>query len=237
MIVGVLVPIAVLVALIIAAAYMFSRGREAIAFDPRTLLRLYVYIASLAAVVIFTIGLGSVVNFALANAVGNELIYGGPGPGPVASLTFHCPPDAVGKGCVEPTPEQLEQQRVAQKLQVDRRRDEDLIRGITNTVAGALFWGVHFYARRGLADPPSSPQWRMYLMIGTVTFGLATLVLLPAGIYQVLSNALLAATPNTFRSAADSLGGGIVALPIWLVYLRLLVRDFRSGNVSEGSRA
>ncbi len=224
--VGVLVPIAVLVALVVAAAYMFSRGKEAISFDPRTLLRLYVYIASLAAVVIFTIGLGSVVNVALSGAFGTDFIYGGPGPGPVA-LTFRCSPESVAKGCVEPTPEQLEQQRIAQKQQVDRRRDEDLIRGITNTVAGVLFWGVHFYARRLLADPPSSPQWRMYLMTGTVAFGLATLVLLPTGLYQALSNRLIPATPNTFRQSADSLGGGIVALPVWLAYLRLLVGDFR----------
>lgn len=64
-------------------------------------------------------------------------------------------------------------------------------------------------------------------MLGTVVFGLSTIVLLPTGVYQALSNVLLSTPENYFRQGADALGGGIVSLPIWLIYLRLVVSEFR----------
>src|SRR5205814_8830315 len=105
----------------------------------------------------------------------------------------------------------------------------DLSRGVTSTVFGARFWGAHWLARRGLGetDPSTSALRRGYLMLGTIVFGLATIVLLPTGIYQALANALLSTPQNFFRQGADSLGGGIVSLPIWLIYLRLVVTEFR----------
>jgi len=224
---GLLAPIAVLGALALVIILFVQRGREGVDLSPRGILRLYLYLASLAGIVVLALGLASVVNYGLARAAGDEFIYGGPGP--VASITFQCPPEAVGKGCVEPTPEQLEQQRIAQKMQTDRRRDEDLIRGITFTVFGALFWGAHWAARRGLgeADAAMTGLRRGYLMLGTVVFGLSTIVLLPTGIYQALSNVLLTTPQNYYRQGADALGGGIVSLPIWLVYLRLVVNELR----------
>ncbi|MFN2520735.1 MAG: hypothetical protein ABR525_06805, partial [Candidatus Limnocylindria bacterium] len=90
-----------------------------------------------------------------------------------------------------------------------------------------------FGARRGLVgtDEPVSPIRRSYLLLGTVIFGLATIVLLPSGTYQALSNMLLPAQPNAFRPGmSDSLGGGIAALPVWLLFLWQLIRDFRGGE-------
>lgn len=229
MIVGILAPAAILGAFALIVALLIQRGRGSLELSPRGILRLYLYIASLAGIVVLTIGLGSVVNYGLARGAGDEFIYGGPGP--VAPIIARCPPGAVEKGCVEPTPEQLEQQRLAQKVQTERRRDEDLIRGLTFGVFGALFWAAHVAARRGLgeADPATSALRRGYLMLGTIVFGLGTIVLLPTGIYQALANVLLATPQNFFRQGADALGGGIVALPIWLIYLRLAVTDLRRG--------
>jgi hypothetical protein len=137
---------------------------------------------------------------------------------------------------VEPGPAQQEQilrqqEQIArqQDQQRERRRNEDLIRGLTFTAFGALFWGAHWMARRGLgeADDATSSLRRGYLMLGTVVFGLATIVLLPTGIYQALANAILPAPENVFRQGADALGGGLVSLPIWLIYLRLVVTELR----------
>lgn len=227
MIVGILAPIAVVGAVALIVILFLQRGREGVDLSPRGILRLYLYLASLAGIVVLALGLASVVSYGLARAAGDELIYGGPGP--VASIVVRCPPEAVGRGCVEPTPEQLEQQRIAQKAQTERRRDEDLIRGVTFTAFGALFWGAHWAARRGLgeAEAVMSGLRRGYLMLGTVVFGLSTIFLLPTGIYQALSNVLLATPQSFFRQGADALGGGIVSLPIWLVYLRLVVADIR----------
>ncbi|HEX9437866.1 MAG TPA: DUF5671 domain-containing protein [Candidatus Limnocylindria bacterium] len=226
MILGVLAPIAVLATLALIVVLFLQRGREGIDLSPRGILRLYLYLASLAGIVVLAIGLASIVNYGLARAVSLEFIYGGAGPVPAM---VRCPPEAIGKGCVEPTPEQLEQQRVQMKQQTERRRDEDLIRGITFTVFGAIFWIAHWTARRGVGevDATMSGLRRGYLMLGTIVFGLATIILLPTGIYQALSNVLLATPETFFRQGADALGGGIVALPIWLIYLRLVVTEFR----------
>jgi hypothetical protein len=225
MIFGVLIPAAILGAIALVVVLIVQRARGGTDLTPRNLLRLYLYIASLAGIVVLTIGLASAVNWALANAAGNEFIYGS-FPRPIAAP---CPPEAVGKGCVNPSAEQIALQRRQQDEQSQRRRDEDLIRGVTFTVFGALFWGAHWIARRGLgdADTATSALRRGYLMLGTVVFGLSTIVLLPTGLYQALANVLLPASDNVFRQGADALGGGIVSLPIWLIYLRLVVTEFR----------
>ena len=117
------------------------------------------------------------------------------------------------------------------RRELDRRRGDELIRGITFTVFGALFWGAHYMARRGVmgVDELSSGLRRGYLLIGTVIFGLSTVVLLPTGIYQALSYLILPAESGVFRpGAGDSLPGGLVTLPIWLIYLWLVVRDVRA---------
>ncbi|MBI2772905.1 MAG: hypothetical protein HYX56_00205 [Chloroflexi bacterium] len=226
MTVGILTAAAILGGIALIAMAFLQRGREGVELSPAGLLRLYLYIASLAGVVVFTIGLASVVNFGIARVAGDEFIYGGQVFGPIVRPA--CPPGTIEKGCVEPTPEQLEQQRIQQKQQTDRRRNEDLIRGITFAVFGALFWVAHYAARRGLGtEGLALGLRRVYLLVGTIVFGLATVVLLPTGVYQALANALLATPENYYRQGADSLGGGIVTLPIWLMYLRLVVGDFR----------
>jgi hypothetical protein len=226
MIFGVLAPIAIIGTFGLLIVLFLQRGREGVDLSPRGILRLYLYLASLAGIIVLALGLASVVNYGLARVAGDAFIYGGPGPVPAQ---VRCPPDVAGKGCVEPTPEQLEQQRIQQKQQTDRRRDEDLIRGITFTVFGAVFWGAHWSARRALgeAEAAMSGLRRGYLMLGTIIFGLSTIILLPTGIYQALANVLLTTPESFFRQGADALGGGIVSLPIWLIYLRLVVTEFR----------
>jgi len=227
---SILVPIVVLGILGFLAFAFFQRGRDGFDLTPRGLLRLYLYIASLAAVIVFAAGLASVTNAAIASAFGTELVYGGSQAGPF--IARPCPPGAVG--CVEPTPEQqaqqLAQQRRMEQEQRERRRAEDLIRGGTFTVFGAIFWLAHWAARRGIIGPEErgSPLWRAYLMLGTAIFGLTTVIALPTGVYQALAGALLPVTEfGSYRQGADSLGLGLVALGAWLIYLRLAVRELR----------
>ncbi len=220
---GVLVTAAVLGTIVLLVALFVQRGTGS--FTPRAILRLYLYIGSLAGILALAIGLASILNYGIARVAGTEFVYGGV-PSAVAPPT--CPPGATG--CVEPTPAQLERGRVQQEQEQERRRDEELIRGLTFTFFGALFWGAHWAARRGLAEEEAGGGLRRgYLMLGTAVFGLGTIVLLPTGVYQALANALLRTPDNVFRPGADTLGGGIVALAVWLIYLRLAVADLRRG--------
>lgn len=226
MITSILFPIAFLALLAVMAVVFFQR-RDAIDLSPRGLLRTYLYLASLAGIITLAIGLASLANYGIAVAFGSDVIYGG---SPVARQAIaRCPPGATG--CVELTPADLELQRRQEKEGRDRRHAEDLLRGLTFTAFGGLVWGAHWVARRGLdADEGASGLRRAYLMLGTVIFGLATVIMLPTGTYQALSAAILPADQFTYRHPADQLGGGLACLPIWLLFLTLLRRDFRSGS-------
>src|SRR5439155_1272899 len=79
---------------------------------------------------------------------------------------------------------------------------------------------------------------RGYLLLGTVIFGIATVILLPTGIYQALSYLILPADQGVFRQGAgDSLPGGVVTLVVWLIYLWLVVRDVRSAPAMPATTA
>lgn len=229
MITSILFPIAFLALLVVLAIVFFQR-RDAIDLSPRGLLRSYLYLASLAGLITLAIGLASLANYTIGAAFGSEVIYGG-SPKPALAAP-RCPPGATG--CVEPTPADIELQQRQEREQRDRRQAEDLLRGLTFTTFGVLVWGAHWAARRGLdADEGASGLRRAYLMVGTVIFGLATVIMLPTGMYQALASAILPVDQFTYRQPADSLGGGIACLPIWLLFLTMLRRDFR-GRASPG---
>jgi hypothetical protein len=223
-IIGVLVSAALLGILLFFVILFVQRGREGIDLSPAGLLRVYLHVASLAGVVAVVIGLASLTNSALAATAGHQFVYGG-ATGLVEPFR-RCPPGVPG--CVDPTPEELARREVQERQQRERQRGEELIRGITFAVLGTLFWGAHYAARRASGgEDATSPVRRSYLLVGAIVFGLAVIVLLPTGVYQALSFALLPSTEDFFRQGAEPLGGGLAALPIWLAYLWLVVREFR----------
>lgn len=223
---GIVISVAVVGALVLAIGLFVQRGREGVDLSPRSLLRVYLYVASIAGVIVAAGGLAALLTVGLAaTPLGRDTIYGGQPRFAVAPVPVEkCPP---GVSCPQaPAPEEQRRQLAAQQ---DRLAGEDLIRGVTFTVFGAIFFGAHWVARRALAiDERRSLLRRAYLMLGTLAFGLATIALLPSGVTTAATNALLTAPPEIYRPpAGESLAGGIVSLAIWLVYLRLAVGDFR----------
>ncbi len=227
MFVGLVAAGAALGVLVLIVALFVQRGREGIDLSPRGLLRAYLYAGSFAGLVALVFGLAAVGNFVLASAAGNDVVYGAP-PVPRPAIAPACPPNFPN--C--PQPPSPDEQLKRQAEQNERRRNEDLLRGITFTVFGAVFYGAHYAARRGIvgADEQGGLR-RAYLMLGTAVFGLATVVLVPTGLYQLLANAILPASPDIFhQGVSDSLMPGLVSLVVWLVFLRLVVADFRRGT-------
>jgi hypothetical protein len=224
---GVLTVLAVLGGIVLVVVLFMQRGREALDLSLGGLLRGYVYLGSLAGVVVFAAGIAGVLAFILAAAFGLDVIYGGPRPVPVPAIAPGCVPQP-GVTCppfVTPFPQPaFPDERV-------QRQGEDLVRGVTFLVFGAVFWGAHWWARRSLSGPAEriTGLYRAYLMIGTAVFGIATIALLPVGIYQALSFAIVPAQQGIFRQGAgDSLSGGLAALPLWLAYLWLVLRALRA---------
>jgi hypothetical protein len=112
-----------------------------------------------------------------------------------------------------------------------RQQSEDLVRGVTFVIFGGVFWGAHWWARRALAGMAErgSGLHRAYLILGTAIFGIATIALLPMGIYQALSFALVPTSQFNYRTGSgEALSGGLAALPLWLAYLWLVQRALRT---------
>ena len=227
MFVGLLVAGTVVGIIVLLVALFMQRGREGLDLSPRGLLRAYLYAGSFAGLVALVFGLAAIGNFVLASAAGNDVVYGAP-PVPRPAIAPACPPNFPN--CPQPPSPNEELRRQAD--QNERRRNEDLVRGITFSIFGAVFYGAHYLARRAIVGPDEQGGGlrRAYLMLGTAVFGLATVVLVPTGLYQLLANAILPASPDIFRQGvSDSLMPGLVSLVVWLVFLRLVVSDFRRG--------
>lgn len=220
-----LIPVAVLVVFVLIGVLAFQRGRDGFDLSGNTVLRAYLYLGSFAGVIALAFGLSALLNAALASAVGNEFVYGGT----PATLLRPCP---VGADCPSPAQDFFE-----------RRRLEDLVRGATFTVFGALFYGAHRAARnamypRGTTVMDHGGLRRAYLLLGTVVFGVGAIALLPAGVYQLLANAILPNSSDFFRpGVADTLTSGVVSLVIWLLYLRAVLADTRGGSETRFYRS
>jgi hypothetical protein len=217
---GVLTALAVLGGIVLLVVLFAQRSREGLDLSLRGLLRMYLYLASLAGVVVFAAGLAGIISYALAAGFGLDVVYGGPQPQPTAIAPV-CPPNVT---C---PPEPL-QRFFDDRL---RRQSDDLVRGVTFLVFGGIFWGAHYAARRSLGRAEAGGLDRAYLMLGTAIFGIATIALLPMGIYQALSFAVLPAQQGFYRQGAgEALSGGLAALPLWLAYLWLVLRELRGGR-------
>ena len=226
MLFGVVITVSLIGAIVLGIGLVLQRGRASIDLSPRSLLRFYLYFASLAGVIALSGGLAALLTFGLSGPLGRDVMYGAV-PQLPAEPTPACAPGAAdcAKG-----PLTSEEQRSRALAERDRRASEDLIRGISFTIFGAIFFGAHWLARRSIVlAEQSSLLHRSYLMLVTLAFGLATIFLLPSGVATAASSLVLTAPADSYReSAGAELSGGLVALVLWLAYLRLVVRDFRA---------
>jgi hypothetical protein len=221
MLVGVLVALGVLGGIGLLVVLFLQRGREGLDLSLGGLLRVYLYLASLAGVIAFAIGLAGIVSYVLAAAFGLDVVYGGQIPRPVPAIAPLCAPNTPCPPFPQPV---IPDPRI-------RQQTEDLVRGVTFVIFGGVFWGAHWWARRALAGVAdrAGGLHRAYLILGTAIFGIATIALLPMGIYQALSFAIVPPDQFNFRQGAgEALSGGLAALPLWLAYLWLVQRALRT---------
>lgn len=205
MITGILVAAAVFGVVALTLLLIFRKDLLGVDLGTRSMLRLYLYIASLAGVILVVIGVAAIIDWGAANVFGVVAVYGRPGIDPYAPASASA---------------QMAEQNAL-------RSQMDVLRGITLAVVGALVWGGHRFARRLVADGDENASLlrHAYDVLGTFVFGLGTIVLLPVGIYLALSAALLTPGAGAFMQGfGDSLAGGIVCLPVWLVYLFSVIR-------------
>jgi len=219
---AVIIPIAILGVLVLGAVMFFQRGSAAIDASPRPLLRVYLYLGSLVSILVLVVGLAQTVTGVLG-AIAPDFTYGNseqPVPPPPVQVDATTPPS------IAPLRDLQDQN--------DRRTRESLLQGITSALAGALFWAVHWYGRRTLetAEERTSSLRRGYYLLGTAIFGIASIVLVPMAVYNTLHWFLIPVAQFEFRpGAGESLAAAIVVVPFWILFLRIVLADYRSGRV------
>ena len=92
MVLGVLVAVAIVGAIVGAIAILVRGGRNAMDFAPRNLVRLYLYIASMAGIIVLVVGLSGVLTVGFAAAFGNGFVYGDSSNIPIPIQAPACPP-------------------------------------------------------------------------------------------------------------------------------------------------
>ncbi len=214
--------VSAVVGVVALVALMIGR-KDLIGVDlgSRSLLRLYLYIGSLAGVILFVIGLAALIDYGAAQVFGVEAIYG-----------------QQPYGGMDPTTGMNYGQQFADQAKLSSQMD--VLRGVTFMVFGALFWGGHWFARRsfGEADEAVSVLRRTYNILGTFVFGIGTIVLLPYGIYIALSQAILTPAEDVYlQGFGDSLAGGIVSAAVWVYFLFSVVRALPKRTVAPSAIA
>src|SRR2546423_9842821 len=94
MLVGVLVALGVLGAIALLVVLFLQRGRDGMDLSLGGLLRIYLYLASLAGVIAFAIGLAGLISYVLAAAFGVNVVYGGD-TSPRPAIAPACPPNTT----------------------------------------------------------------------------------------------------------------------------------------------
>ena len=216
MILGVIVPVAILGVLVVGAVLFFQRGAAGIDASPRPLLRLYLYLGSLVSMLVLVVGLSQTIS-GILGAVAPDFTYG--------STPVAVPAAPEGTAPPRVTPLQVDQN--------DRRTRESLLQGITSAVAGALFWAIHWYGRRTLetSEERTSLLRRGYFLLGTAIFGVASIVLVPMAVYNTLHWFLIPPAQFDFRQGGgESLAAAIAVVPFWILFLRIVLADYRTGR-------
>ena len=219
MFIGILAPIAVVAVIAVAVVLFLQRGAAGLDTSPRGLLRLYLYLGSLVSILVLVFGLSATLT-GVIGSISPDFAFGTP-PAARPALPPGAPPEAVARFGERPSPQE----------QNERRTRESLLQGITSAVAGLLFWAVHRYGRRQLetADERVSLIRRGYYLSGVVIFGIASIILLPVAIYNVLRYFLIPVGQFDFRpGAGDPLAGALAVVPAWLIYLSIVLRELRA---------
>ncbi len=205
MIVGVFIAAAVFGVVALTLLLIFRKDLVGVDVSARSFLRLYLYLASLAGVLVFVIGVSAMLDSGMAAVFGIDAVYG---RAPLVSTEVRDP-------------------YMQYAHEAALRQQNDMLRGITLVIFGVVFWGGHRFARARIdrGEERGSVLHRAYNVLGTFVFGVGTVILLPVGIYQMLSVALITPPEDVFRQGfADSLTGGLASVPCWLVYLMRVVR-------------
>jgi hypothetical protein len=115
------------------------------------------------------------------------------------------------------------------KKGLKRAFQEGLLKGISFTVFGGILWGAHVWGRRRVEtteERTTSLLNRVYMLMLLLIFGIITVSSLPSRAFESLRFYVL--DNNYGQPPGKELSTAIVALPIWLLYLKGNIKAIHS---------
>jgi hypothetical protein len=210
-----------------AVIFFAVRGGTGEVFAFRNLLRAYLRIAYVVSLLVFMIGAVMTLTSAFSSTFGHDFSYSpyNNGYGPNS-----CPTGAA----VDP------KSGCSTSSQEDPRPKEDLIRGLSLLVAGAVFGAAHRggqLAMESAQERSLSGLAKAEYLTGTVGFGLVSIIAVPAAAYSVLNFNLVANGSKGYSSEnpGAALALALVFLPAWAYYLLTFVKRVRSQDRTTGA--
>lgn len=202
------------------------RAGQGIGASFRSILVAYFYVMSVVSLVVFSIGMTSLVKVGLGGAFGPGFSYSVPLLVKPMAL-----PSPVGAAEVSPTTEQDPAAQQQQVAQTEQERRSNLVQGWSLAIAGGLVWALHTWGRRRIVrsdDALSSFMARTHLVVLLLLFGLGGLISLVMGIYQSLLFTLTPVNSFTYRQPpGETAAMALIFVPLWVVILGLALRELR----------
>ena len=230
--------------------YLIQRLRSGVGLvlPMRFLLRLYLYVVTIAGLLLLAQGGSGLLQVGLASALGNDFsfhpVFVGAPPRPLvrpsplelkdrAQLTEE-ERVRLAEILEQRAVEDLAQRKEQREKGLDRAFKEGLIQGISFTLIGGIIWGAHLFARRKLESPEDrlGPMNRAYLIIMVIVFGLVTIINLPQAVFEGFRYFILDPLNEFNRNAppGGKLALSIVTLPIWMIYLVGAIKSARGSE-------
>ena len=215
-----------------------ARRGERQEFPARTLFRTYLALLSIVSLLLMVGGVGHLVNAGMSAGLSREFSYyplyssDDFKPRPVRIPVAPEPPTLVEE-LTAAEQEALEAEQKAEQEERDKKGlkrafQEGLLKGLSFTFFGGILWGAHAWGRRKIEtdeERTNSLMSRVYMLVLVLIFGIITVSSLPSGAFESLRFYVL---DQDFRQPpGEELATAIVALPIWLLYLRGNIQAIR----------
>lgn len=231
---GALAFLAVLIALGVFVAVRLRSG-DSLVLSFRTILLAYFYLMSIASLLVLTAGLSVGVKALLSDAFGREFSYWMP------PTVRYMPPEGrvpASREPLKPAPVSGEEQERSRR-EAERQYKSDLVQAGTLTVLGTLLWGLHWYGRRRLEraeDMTYEFFSKAYSAILLAVFGVAGIISLTTGVYEVLRYFLIPVEEFSSNQApGGAISAAIVFVPCWVYFLAAVLKQSGQETASAPS--
>ena len=212
---------------------MNLRRGEGLQVSLRALFQVYLYLLSIITLLLLVGGVGHLVRAGLASTLGNDFSYNAPFAEPLFRYAPGEEPPA--KLTDEEEAERLQDAQERREQGLQREFEEGLLRGISFTVFGGILWGAHIWGRRRIETAEEQRGFlnRIYLFLLLVIFGIITITSLPSAAFEALRFYILD-NDDLFKGSppGGALATALVSLPIWLLYLRGMIRSIATAHLS-----